>query len=113
MSGKSDAVIEVIEVIERFRLERLSMRFISAIVCVAATLFIASCNQRQPTSDVDPMLGRECFERHRASLPPGTQYEGVDRVSENRLVIKVMNGVDVVKVDCMLGPGGGLKGRGE
>ena len=89
------------------------MRLVSALVCLAAAALVASCNQRQPVSDVDPKLGRECFERHRTSFPPGSQYEGVDRVSENRLTIKVMNGVDVVKVDCMLGAGGGLKERGQ
>ncbi len=89
------------------------MRLLSAIAYVALAVFLASCNQRAPASDVDPKLGRECFERQRASLPPGTQYEGVDGVSENRLTIKVMNGVDVVKVDCMLGPGGGLEETGE
>ena len=89
------------------------MRLLTATVCIALTALLTSCNQRQPVSDVDPKLGRECFESHRASLPPGTQYEGVDRVVENRLTIKVMNGVDVVKVDCMLKPGGVLKNMGD
>ena len=89
------------------------MRILLAIACAAVTIFLAACNQRQSLSDVDPKLGRECFERHRASLPPGTQYEGVAMVSENRLTIKVMNGVDVVKVGCMLRPGGGLEERGK
>ena len=89
------------------------MWFLRAIACVAVTAFIASCNQGRPVSDVDPKLGRECFERHRSSLPPGTQYEGVDMISENRLTIRVMNGVDLVKVHCMLRPGGGLEETGE
>ena len=88
------------------------MRHISATVCVALAVFLCSCDQRQPLSDIDPKLGRACFQSHRASLPPGAQYEGMDVLAENRLTIKVMNGVDVVKVDCVLGPDGELQSPG-
>jgi hypothetical protein len=55
------------------------------------------------------MLGLECFESHRALLPPGAQYEGIEKLAENRLTIKIMNGVEVVTLDCGLNPDGTLE----
>jgi len=42
--------------------------------------------------------------RHR--LPPGTQYEGIEKLADNVLSIRIMNGVEVVKLDCGLNPDG-------
>jgi hypothetical protein len=53
-------------------------------------------------SDIDPKLGRACFESHRAGLPPGTQHEGIEKLAEGVLTIKIMNGVDMVTLDCGL-----------
>jgi hypothetical protein len=86
------------------------MRTFSVIAYIALAALLASCDQQQSTSDIDPGLGRECFESQRASLPPGTQYEGIDQVAGNRLTIKIMNGVDVKKIDCALDPDGTLPG---
>ena len=62
------------------------MRILTMIVQFTLTAFLlSSCDQRHSTSDVDPKLGRECFESHGASLPPGTQYEGIDKLAEDRL----------------------------
>ena len=78
------------------------MRIPTAIVYVTLAALLASCDQRHPASDIDPKLGLECFESHRSSLPPGTQYEGIEKLDDNRLTIKIMNGVEVVTLDCTL-----------
>ena len=65
------------------------------------------------TSDIDPMLGRECFESRRASLPAGTQYEGIESAAGNRITIRIMNGVDVTTLDCELNPDGTLQAADE
>ena len=85
------------------------MRIFTSIVQLAMTTLLLSCDQRPSAYDVDPRLGRECFESHRASLPPGTQYEGIEKLAENRLTIKIMNGVEVVTLDCGLKPDGSLQ----
>ena len=89
------------------------MRIITATVYLPLVALLASCEQQESIPDIDPMLGRDCFESQRASLPPGTQYEGIDHVAQNRLTIKIMNGVDVETIDCVLNPDGTLQGIGE
>jgi hypothetical protein len=89
------------------------MRIITAIVYLALTALLVSCDQQNSTSDIDPKLGLECFESHRASLPPGTQYEGIEELAGNRLAIKIMNGVEVETIDCGLNPDGSLRSTGE
>jgi hypothetical protein len=89
------------------------MRIFTAIVCLAVTALLSSCDQQKSTSDIDPMLGVECFESHRVSLPPGTQYEGIEKLAENRLTIRIMNGVDVVTLDCGLNQDGTLQSTGK
>jgi len=89
------------------------MRILTAIVYLAVTALLLSCDRQQSTSHVDPKLGLECFESHRASLPPGTQYEGIKKLAENSLTIKIMNGVDVVTLDCGLNPDGTLRSTGK
>ena len=59
------------------------------------------------------MLGVDCFESHRASLPPGTQYEGIEKIVGNRLMIRIMNGVQVETLDCGLSPDGTLQSSGK
>ena len=85
------------------------MRTPTAIAYVTLAVLLASCDQQHPASDIDPELGLACFESHRASLPPGTQYEGIEKLDDNRLTIKIMNGVEVVTMDCTLPPDGQLK----
>jgi hypothetical protein len=86
------------------------MRILLVTIQLALAAFLISCNQQDSAIDIDPRLGRECYESHRASFPPGTQYEGIEKVAENRLTIKIMNGVEVVKLDCVLNPDGTLQG---
>jgi hypothetical protein len=87
------------------------MRIPTLIVQLALTAFIVSCDQQHSASDIDPMLGLECFESHR--LPPGTQYEGIEKLADNTLTIRIMNGVDVVTLDCGLNPDRTLQGVGK
>ena len=75
------------------------MRIITTIIYITLTALLVSCDQQNPTTDIDPKLGLECFESHRASLPPGTQYEGIEKLADNGLTIRIMNGVDVVTLD--------------
>jgi hypothetical protein len=89
------------------------MRIIAVIVQLALLALLASCDQHESSSDIDPLLGRECFESQRVSLPPGTQYEGIAQFARNRLTIKIMNGVDVKTIDCTLNPDGTLQGIDE
>ncbi len=90
------------------------MRILTTIVQLTlTTVLLSSCDQRHPTTDVDPKLGRECFESHRASLPPGTQYEGIKKLAEGVLTIRIMNGVEVVTLDCGLNPDGTLQSSGK
>ena len=89
------------------------MRILTAIGCIAVTALLFACDRQQSTSEIDPKLGLECFESHRASLPPGTQYEGIEKLVENRLTIKIMNGVEVVTLDCRLNPGGAVQSTGR
>jgi len=89
----------------------LCMQILTSIVFLAVTVLLCSCDQQNSVSDVDPTLGLECFESHR--LPPGTQYEGIEKLTENVLTIKIMNGVDMVTLDCGLNPDGSLQSAEE
>ena len=85
------------------------MRILTAILYLAITALLLSCDQQHYAPDIDPKLGLDCFESHRALLSPGTQYEGIGELAENRLTIKIMNGVEVVTLDCGLNPNGTLQ----
>ena len=89
------------------------MRILNMIVSLALIGLLSSCEQQHSASDVDPNLGRECFEKHRAALLPGTQYEGIEKLTESVLTIRIMNGVDVVTVGCKLKPDGTLQNTGK
>ena len=89
------------------------MRILTAILYLAITALLLSCDQQHSAPDIDPKLGLDCFESHRASLPPGTQYEGIEKLAENRLTVKIMNGVDVVTLECVLNPDGTLQSAGK
>jgi hypothetical protein len=89
------------------------MRILAAIVFLAVSALLCSCDQQHSASGIDPQLGLECFESHRASLPVGTQYEGIEKLAENGLIIKIMNGVKVETLDCGLNPDGTLRSTGN
>ena len=88
------------------------MRILTLIVQITLIALLSSCDQ-QHSADIDPKLGLECFESHRASLPPGTRYEGIEKLIEDGLTIKIMNGVEVVKLDCGLNMEGSLQSIGK
>lgn len=61
----------------------------------------------------EPPQGRACFELHLPVLPPGTQYEGARAVGE-RIRIKVMTGVDLRELECLMDAEGELQpARGQ
>jgi hypothetical protein len=68
-------------------------------------------SQQHSARDIDPKLGLECFESQH--LPSGTQYEGIEKLAEDVLTIRIMNGVDVVTLDCVLNPDGTLRSTGK
>ena len=89
------------------------MRILTTIFFLVLTALLCSCDQQHTAQDIDPRLGLECFESRRASLPPGTQYEGIEKLAENRLTIKVMNGVAVETLACELNLDGTLQSTGK
>jgi hypothetical protein len=89
------------------------MQILTTIVQIALIALLLSCDQQYSASDIDPQLGLECFESHRVSLPPGTQYEGIEKLAEDRLTIKIMDGVEVVTLDCGLNMDGTLRSTGK
>ncbi|MFP4280079.1 MAG: hypothetical protein ACLFQI_08795 [Halochromatium sp.] len=76
------------------------------IAVVVSTATLLSCGQQPPPQNVDPTLGRDCFESHQPSLPPGSQYEGIAEVSDHRITIRAMTGTQVETFDCSLRPDG-------
>lgn len=89
------------------------MKILTTIVFLALTALLFSCDQQHSTTAIDPKLGLECLESHRASLPPGTQYEGIEKLAENRITIKIMTGVEVVTIDCGVNPDGTIQSTGK
>jgi hypothetical protein len=62
---------------------------------------------KSPEIQLDPRVGRECFERHQPALPPGAQYEGFSATA-NRVRVKVMTGIDIQTLECRLDAQGSL-----
>ena len=89
------------------------MRILTAGVLIVLIPVLLSCDQRQAIPDVDPVLGRECFESRRATLPPGTQYEGIKAATGEMITIRIMDGLNVTTLDCALNPDGTLQGMEE
>ena len=90
------------------------MRISASILCFVLTApLLVSCGEREPTIDVAPEVGRDCFDTHIAALPNGTQYEGIERAVAGRVTIRVMTGVELTTLDCGLNPDGSLQGGGE
>ena len=67
-----------------------------------ATTVLVSCGEQQSSQDVDPALGRACFDAHVANLPPGSQYEGIAAASADRITIRSMTGTRVETFNCEL-----------
>jgi hypothetical protein len=73
---------------------------------VVSTTALLSCGPQSAPPDVDPKLGRACFEAHQRTLPPGSQYEGIAEASETLITIRAMTGTEVETFDCSLTPDG-------
>jgi hypothetical protein len=71
-----------------------------------STAALLSCGPQSPPPNVDPTLGRACFEAHQDTLPPGSQYEGIAEASEGRITIRAMTGTEVETFACSLAPDG-------
>jgi len=89
------------------------MRILNIIAQLAMATLLFSCNQQNPASAIDPGLGLGCYDKHRATLAPGTQYEGIEKLTENHLTIRIMNGVEVVTLECELNTDGTLQSAGN
>ena len=77
------------------------------LIFTLTTPLILSCEPRDSAPDVDPQVGRKCFDLHLASLPPGTQYEGF-KATADRITVKVMTGAKLENLGCLLKPDGTL-----
>ena len=89
------------------------MRILTTSIQLVLAVSVLSCDQQDSITGIDPKLGIECYESHRALLPPGTQYEGIGGLADNRLTIRIMNGIEVVTIDCGLNPDGTLQDSGK
>ncbi|MDJ0807807.1 MAG: hypothetical protein QNJ78_13365 [Gammaproteobacteria bacterium] len=78
------------------------LRTTAFILSFTSTVILTACGQQEVTPDVDPQLGRDCFQSKLSSLPPGSQYEGIEGKDGNQLIIKVMDGTGVITVECIL-----------
>ena len=74
---------------------------------VAIGILILSSGWQTVSRQIEPQVGRECFETHRPLLPVGSQYEGFE-ATEDAVQVKVMTGTEVRTVECALTPNGTL-----
>lgn len=88
-------------------MQRKSPRILSIANIAAVCFFALSGCEKTVTTPVDPKVGRECFEMHRAMLPPGSQYEGAEALPDG-IRVKVMDGVGIVALECKYKPDGTL-----
>ena len=80
----------------------MHLRTTTIILSFTTTVFLTACDQQEAVHDVEPQLGLNCFQSKLRSLPPGSQYEGIEGKDGNRLTIKVMDGTGVITVECAL-----------
>jgi hypothetical protein len=78
------------------------MRSAALILTIGSGIFLLACEDAGAPAEVDPKLGRECFESRRDTFVPGTQYEGIDKLSDTAITIKIMDGANLKTVDCEL-----------
>ncbi|MBK1704186.1 hypothetical protein [Halochromatium glycolicum] len=84
----------------------MSPRTTISMLLALTTLGLVSCGQQQPAAEIDPALGRACFDAHLPTLPPGSQYEGIAGGTAERIRIRSMTGTRVETFDCSLGAEG-------
>ncbi|MGD8206470.1 MAG: hypothetical protein PVH47_00165 [Thiohalocapsa sp.] len=81
----------------------------AALLTAALGVPLVSCGDQGHDADIDPQLGRACFDAHLDALPPGAQYEGIERAGDGRLTIRIMDGVTVRTLDCAIGAQGTVR----
>jgi hypothetical protein len=80
----------------------MHLRITTLILSFTITMILTACDQQEVAPNVDPQLGSNCFQSKLPSLPPGSQYEGIEGKDGNLLTIKVMDGTGVITVECVL-----------
>ncbi|MGB5835051.1 MAG: hypothetical protein WBG92_24120 [Thiohalocapsa sp.] len=91
----------------------MSIRITRNVLFALSILSLVSCGQQQSAAEIDPALGRTCFEAHRVTLPPGSQYEGIEGGTAERITIRSMTGAGVETFDCTLGAEGEVQAVGR
>jgi len=76
--------------------------YVMTATALVAVTGLHGCGQGQEEVSVDRATGRECFELHLDSLPPGSQYEGVAGVDGEKLQVRVMTGAELETIDCVI-----------
>ena len=94
-------------------LEHTNLRMTTTILYVTLATLLIACERQESTTAIDPETGYQCFESRRAALPPGTQYEGIDKANGEHITIRIMNGVDVTTIECALNPDGSIRDQSE
>lgn len=83
---------------------RLASTLCLSAALVIGGLLLAGCGQQDATPMVNPELGRDCFNAHLETLPPGSQFEGFEAIGD-RLRVRTMTGLKVQTVDCRIDTG--------
>ena len=91
----------------------MSARITRSVPFALSILSLVSCGQQQSAAEIAPALGRTCFEAHRVTLPPGSQYEGIEGGTAERITIRSMTGAGVETFDCTLSAGGEVQAVGR
>ena len=85
------------------------MRITDVILCISIPVLLCSCEQQNRAAGIDPGLGLACYESRRDAFPPGTQYEGIEKLSGDELKIRVMTGAELVTIGCRFNPDGTIR----
>jgi hypothetical protein len=85
------------------------MRLLNVTGYASLAILLCACDQPGSRSELNPEAGSACFESHRFSLPPGTQYEGIGKLSSDKVQIRIMDGIKLSTIECELNPDGSLK----
>lgn len=89
------------------------IRTTGSVLFALSILGLVSCGQQQSATAIDPALGMACFEAHRVTLPLGSQYEGIEGGTAERITIRSMTGTGVETFDCTLGAEGAVQAVGR
>lgn len=85
------------------------MRIMTAIACATLAMLSSACDRAQNGAEMNLEAGQACFDAQGFNLAPGTQYEGIEKMDKDKVLIRIMDGVRVATVECALNPDGSLK----